>query len=197
MNTRGAGRPPATTHGEVRDIALRLFLDQGYAHTSLASIARAAGISRTTLFAYFRSKRDMIWQDHDLRTDAVLRVLEGGREMPVVDLIVNALLASTRYEVEDHAPLAIRLRIVEQDDELRAYTALAVKAHTARICEGVSLRRPDADPRTIRLVTGALVAATSVCTEEWAALDQPTIALDVYIREGIGPIAEALRYLLP
>lgn len=197
MGDRGPGRPPGTTHDEIRDIALGMFRDQGYARTSLASIARAAGISRTTLFAYFRSKRDMIWEEHDQRAAEIETALDDGPARPVVDMILRGLLVSARYGVGEHAVLAARMRVVEQDDELRAFAALAVQDATNRVSEGSARRAPDADPRLVDLVTRALVAAASRCTEEWASQEQPGSDLDAHTSEAIKPIVDALRPLLP
>ncbi|MFA6021436.1 MAG: TetR/AcrR family transcriptional regulator [Rhodospirillales bacterium] len=42
---------------QIRAAAGRLFLSQGYAATSMDSIATAAGVSKATLYAHFRSKQ--------------------------------------------------------------------------------------------------------------------------------------------
>lgn len=197
MSIRGRGRPPGTTHDQIRDIALGLFLERGYANTSLASIAESAGISRTTLFAYFRSKRDLIWEEHDQRAAEIETALDDGPAHPVVDMILRGLLVSARYGVHEHAVLAARMQVVQQDDQLRAFAALAVEDTTRRVSEGAARRAPDADPRLVDLVTRALVAAASRCTEEWASHEQPASDLDAHTRQGIKPIVDALRPLLP
>ena len=45
---------------EVLDAALTLFVDQGYAHTSVAQIAKAAGISKGAVYLYFPSKQAIL-----------------------------------------------------------------------------------------------------------------------------------------
>lgn len=45
---------------ELLDAALTLFVDQGYAHTSVAQIARAAGISKGAVYLYFPSKQAIL-----------------------------------------------------------------------------------------------------------------------------------------
>lgn len=196
MRERGPGRPPASTHDEIRDLALDMFAERGYEKTSLQSIARAAGISRTTLFAYFRSKRDLIWEDYDRLESDVEMALSEGEALPAVDLVLRALLVNARYDVADHATMAARLRLVEQSDELRAYTALRVQDMTRRVSEGVARRVPSIDPLRIDLVTRALVAATSALVDHWAALPDPTDSLDAYVSAGIDPIVDALRSAL-
>lgn len=45
---------------ELLDAALSLFVDQGYAHTSVAQIAKAAGISKGAVYLYFPSKQAIL-----------------------------------------------------------------------------------------------------------------------------------------
>lgn len=45
---------------EVLDAALALFVDKGYAHTSVAQIAKAAGISKGAVYLYFPSKQAIL-----------------------------------------------------------------------------------------------------------------------------------------
>ena len=45
---------------EVLDAALALFVEQGYAHTSVAQIARDAGISKGAVYLYFPSKQAIL-----------------------------------------------------------------------------------------------------------------------------------------
>src|SRR5215211_2294255 len=55
------------TRRELADAALRLFSERGYATTSVADIAAAAGVSTRTFFAYFPSKDDALFADTDER----------------------------------------------------------------------------------------------------------------------------------
>jgi len=48
------------TRQRVFDAALGLFADRGYAATSIAGIARAAGVARETIYATFGSKRRIL-----------------------------------------------------------------------------------------------------------------------------------------
>ena len=45
---------------EILDAATGLFLEQGYAHTSVAQIAKAAGLSKGAVYLYFPSKQAVL-----------------------------------------------------------------------------------------------------------------------------------------
>ena len=65
--------------GEIVAIAREMFFKEGYAHTSMSQIAAAVGGSKGTLYAYFRSKEELLLavvqdvvapqpDDYDLKT---------------------------------------------------------------------------------------------------------------------------------
>jgi TetR/AcrR family transcriptional regulator of autoinduction and epiphytic fitness len=59
----------AETRARILAAASEKFLADGYARTSTASIARAAGTSEATVFAVFGSKAELLWEVviHDIR----------------------------------------------------------------------------------------------------------------------------------
>jgi AcrR family transcriptional regulator len=56
-------RKKARTRAAIREHALRLFRDQGYAATTVEQIADAAEVSPATFFRYFPTKEDVVLQD--------------------------------------------------------------------------------------------------------------------------------------
>src|SRR5690349_12448410 len=62
-----AAKPPSlrermrvTVQAEVAEVALRLFVEQGFDRTTVDQIAAEAGLSRASLFRYFGTKEDMV-----------------------------------------------------------------------------------------------------------------------------------------
>lgn len=76
----------AATRRRFVEVALRLFRDEGYAQTSMARIAQAAGGSRANLYLYFNSKSQLV--------TTRMRELE-----PEVEELYTAL-----DELPDHSP---------------------------------------------------------------------------------------------
>ena len=48
------------THRAISDAAIALFLSRGFAEVTVTDVARAAEVSRRTLFAYFPAKEDLV-----------------------------------------------------------------------------------------------------------------------------------------
>lgn len=70
----------ARTHRRLLDAAVELFLDAGYAHTTVGEVVRAAGVSRATFYAHFASKdavlRELMTQVWDAATAEYARFAE-------------------------------------------------------------------------------------------------------------------------
>ncbi|MER7052103.1 MULTISPECIES: TetR family transcriptional regulator [unclassified Streptomyces] len=60
----------------ILETALRLFAEQGYEQTTIAQIAREAGISQRSLFRYFGTKEDMVCGDQDALGELLTRTVE-------------------------------------------------------------------------------------------------------------------------
>lgn len=193
---KAIGRPRQTTHDEIRRIAVELFTARGYASTSLAQIAEAAGISRTTLFSYFPAKRDLLWEDHDRALVRVRETLDHADAQPLVDMLVAGMIAASRYDADEHDMFAARWRIVHDDDELRAYAALRSDELLQMLVESALERAPSASADLVDSVTRAMMAVASRSTEVWSAQPEVAEALDDFTAKRLAPIASALRPLL-
>lgn len=62
-------RKKARTRAAIREHAMRLFREHGYAETTVNQIAEAAEVSPSTFFRYFATKEDVVFEDE---ADAML-----------------------------------------------------------------------------------------------------------------------------
>lgn len=58
------------TRNAIRQAAITLIAEQGYAKTTVEQIAEAAGVSHTTFFRYFPSKEQVVVGDEHLHAEA-------------------------------------------------------------------------------------------------------------------------------
>jgi AcrR family transcriptional regulator len=105
-------RKQELVRSELSEVAWDLFRRQGYEATTVADIARAAGVSRRTFFRYYASKEDVVVETSDALAEEVLGALarRPAKEAPLLAIrraIVPALEARLR-EV-DHARGIVRL----------------------------------------------------------------------------------------
>ena len=66
------GRPPSTTHSDLEELCIALFVERGFDATSVDDIAAAAGIARRTFFRYYPSKADVVWGDFDAAVERMV-----------------------------------------------------------------------------------------------------------------------------
>jgi AcrR family transcriptional regulator len=107
-----AMRSQRETGLQIREVALGLFAEQGYAATSMRAIAAAVGIEPASLYHHFRSKEDIVW---DLTSTAweeleatVAAELDGLERATPVD----RLRAFVRAHVAFHGRFAASARLV-------------------------------------------------------------------------------------
>lgn len=65
VTERKRGRPRLASQELLEEAAFELFLEQGYAGTTVEEITQRAGVSRNTFFNYFATKSDVFWADID------------------------------------------------------------------------------------------------------------------------------------
>lgn len=78
MTTPKPGRPKAISRDMLAEAACELFLEQGFERTSVADIARRAGIARSSFFNYAPTKSSLLWGGLDERIDALGDALAAG-----------------------------------------------------------------------------------------------------------------------
>lgn len=77
--SRRAGRPRAASRELLEEAACELFLERGYAATSVADITERAGVSRSTFFNYVEAKSDLLWARFDDAVEQMRDELAGVR----------------------------------------------------------------------------------------------------------------------
>jgi len=153
-------RKKAKTRAAIQEHALRLFEEQGYAHTTVEQIAAAAEVSPSTFFRYFPTKEDVVLFD---ATDSVM--LDAFESQPPEIGLVEALRRAMhavydRFTDEEAERETERQRLVLTVPELRMRTismfAEAIDFLAAVIAERVGRPADDVDVRTF---AGAFMGA--------------------------------------
>ncbi len=95
-----------------------LFLENGFANTTIPQIAAASGVSRTTFFRYYRSKRDILWAPFEAH---LARLDEKLRSRPPEELLMTAVLRGIvdafSHDVDATGVWLQRFRLQEEPDQ--------------------------------------------------------------------------------
>jgi len=107
------------TRREIADTAMRLFVQRGFDHVTVAEVGAAARVSEKTVFNYFPTKEDLFFDEVPQRQAARVAAI---RDRTPGDSIVEAL---RRLQVADcprlcSAAFATFARIIEDSPALRA-----------------------------------------------------------------------------
>lgn len=129
--TRNRGRPVEIDKEQVARVALDLFEARSYDGVSAAEIAEAAGISRRSLFRYFPTKADLVWDRFGESTPVFTDSLADAKGDPVravMDAVVKIADATPILDVT-----RARLRIISGTPDLVAFgmTRLGAQAEVS------------------------------------------------------------------
>lgn len=102
-------RKKRETRQGIRDSAMRLFADHGFARTTVDDIAAAANVSRATVFTYFPTKEEIVFGDAASAVDALGAALRGRADGTSTVATVRAWLAELTGWLEPELLLQLRL----------------------------------------------------------------------------------------
>lgn len=183
LPTRRAGRPHASSRAMLEEAAGELFLEQGYAATSVADVTRRAGVSRSTFFNYFGQKSDLLWAAFDERVDRLRTEIAADPDHPR-----DALLRLAADLPADHVALAFtQSDAMGLGDELR----LAAARRTADVADALLPAGATLNPLHARVAATAWAGALIAAVQEWARTGAARSALTDHLTAALDPVARA------
>ena len=186
-----AGRPKASSRETLAEAACELFLERGYADTSVADIAMRAGVSRSSFFNYFASKADILWAGLDERISVLAGRLANEQTAVAAADVRDALLVLGAGFAPDSLALAfVNARAMGIETELEREASL----RRSRIAAVVSARLRESGTAAVPAdVAGAAHAgAVLAAIEAWAAEGAGLAPLSRVLREGVDAAALTL-----
>jgi TetR/AcrR family transcriptional repressor of mexJK operon len=160
-----ATAPPSrrTKQGVILAAAARLLTHQGFEQTSMEAVAREAGVSKATLYAYFASKQELfarIVADAGERHSAALRGTAKAADLPTV--LLRAALDFSQLILSPGNIAITRMAVAEGPDaaELGARFFAAgpemLLQHLAAVLEH-AMQRGDMTPAPPRLAAAQFI----------------------------------------
>jgi AcrR family transcriptional regulator len=162
--------------------ALELFAANGYDNTTVEEVAAAAGVSRRTLFNYFRNKEDLALSSLSEQGELIAARFA---ERPADEGIWESLRAAFQVLAEIETTAERRLEMVKLlfgNDSLRAGHAEKQARWQDLFAPLIEPRLPDSGRRALeaRAIAAAAIICLQVANEEWARLGGQVDLFDLY-----------------
>lgn len=187
------GRRRSTSWDHISDVAIDLFMAQGFDNVSVDDVARAAGIARRTLFRYYPSKSALPWGDFDAHLHRMRTLLaEADSGVPIRDALRTALLAFNDFDDTDRHRQ--RMRVILETEALQAYSMTMYAGWRGVVATFVASRlggsAADLVPQT---VAWTLLAVALSAYEQWLA--DGSVPLAATLGEAFDMLAPGLAHL--
>ena len=164
-------RRAAQTRAEIVDASIALFAAQGFDATSMEQVADAAGVSRRTIYRYFPTKDDLVFES-PRQWLAVLNETLGTRTPgeSTRDVFVRALLDVVRVIESNRATVVAQFSILAASPSLMARHGRSDAEWTTRYLEllGPDVADEPDGPLLATTAAMALVAAQNALVAVWA-----------------------------
>jgi len=112
------GRPSAKSRkaynfDALLDVAVRVFLDRGYDGSSLDQVARAAGITKASIYYHARGKEELLLRGAGRAFDALLAALKEPEAIsgPALDRLKHVILRTIEISITMTPEVALLLRV--------------------------------------------------------------------------------------
>jgi AcrR family transcriptional regulator len=166
-------RKKQRTREAITRVAHQLFVERGYQATTLPDIAEAADVSTRTIFAYFPSKEDILFDDLERMKDALVRALADRPDGKDALATVREFILSSQRA--DRSALDAQLHhCVTADPTLRSHLRARIAQLEEVIAPAIAqdLGAPEDDMR-VQLVAASLTAAFNFLADRGASKSKP------------------------
>jgi mycofactocin system transcriptional regulator len=171
------GRPEATSHAQIEQIAFRLFAERGFDGTTLDAIAAEVGVGRRTLFRYYSSKNDIPWGQFNRTLEGFRQILDDmPTDIPLHEAVHRGVMAFNDFPEDASPPHRERMRLILETPTLQAHSVLRYAEWRSVIADYVA-RRLGLEPTDLlpTVVAQVSLALALSAYEQW--LREPDLSL--------------------
>ena len=156
--------------GRLELAALELYGERGYDQTTVAEIAKRAGLTERTFFRHFADKREVLFYGAGMLQDWLVKGIEDApAALPPIDAIGSSLEAVAGQLEERREMATRRMVIVTATPELQERELIKLASLSAALA-GALRGRGVADPGA-SLAAEAGVAVFRVAFQRWVGKD--------------------------
>ena len=145
---------------------MELYSERGFEQTTVAEIARRAGLTERTFFRHFADKREVLFAGSAALTEMIVKaVAEAPASAPPIDAVVAALAAAGAFLQEGREFSRRRQAVIAANAELRERELIKLASLATAIAD--SLRRRGVEEPAASLTAEAGIAVFRVAFERW------------------------------
>ncbi|MEW2305681.1 helix-turn-helix domain-containing protein [Streptomyces sp. NPDC006655] len=152
--------------------ALQLYSEQGYEQTTVAQIARQAGLTERTFFRHYADKREVLFAGSPLQELFVAAVAQAPSSAPLLDVLGAGLDAASDMFRGRHEYALRRQAVVAAHPELRERELIKLASLAAAL--GDALRDRGVPEPAAALAAETCVAVFKVGFEQWITAAEET-----------------------
>lgn len=174
---------------------MELFLQNGYGDTTIPMIAEASGVSRTSVFRYWKSKSEIVWAEFDRHTERLEELLE---EVPentsTMQAVRECVVLNLETSMSSSAFWMERFVVLDSSPDLRPDGAARWLAWADTVASFVARRQSWPHEGVLpQSVGGAVQAAFLTVLRSWRDVDHPTSALLPRLDDALVPLCDVLQ----
>jgi AcrR family transcriptional regulator len=162
----GMGRWEPNARGRLEMAGLELYIERGYEQTTVAEIAKRAGLTERTFFRYFADKREVLFGGSaSLQELLVSTVADAPGATHPLDAVAIAIEAAAARLQERREYAQKRNAVIAANAELRERELIKLASLASAIAE--ELRRRGVKEPAASLAAEAGIAVFKVAFETW------------------------------
>ncbi|WP_225634415.1 TetR family transcriptional regulator [Streptomyces solaniscabiei] len=161
-------RTRRAVRAELAEVAIGLFVRQGFDDTTVEDIARAAGMTKRSFFRYFPTKEDVVFDGVDLTAEKVVADIAARpvEEDPWDSL--HHVLRAWQEEIHAGEQVLATLRLIEATPALVGRLHQRRTEWRRRVSDALQGRPgADIDAYTADLLTNAATAVLDAVSSQW------------------------------
>ena len=188
------GRPQAASRELLQDAAFELFLENGFAGTTVEQITTRAGVSRNTFFNYFTAKGDVFWVELDDSLKTLVDALKAApSDAPPMQVVLEAIIRFGQEFGPERVPFALtQHELIGSVHELQA-SALTRFTRQAGLIRAFLLSR-GFDRLRAETAAYASLGAIVAAGQSWAVAGTGRGDVEPYLREALAPVVAGFDY---
>ncbi|MFF3906632.1 TetR family transcriptional regulator [Streptomyces sp. NPDC001848] len=165
------GRWEPNARGRLAEAALELYSERGFEQTTVAEIAKRAGLTERTFFRHYADKREVLFAgSRDLAELLVQAVAGAPKSAAPIDALAVGLDALCEVFADRRAYARKRHAVIMANAELRERELIKLASMSAALAD--TLRRRGVAEPAASLTAEAGVAVFKVGFDRWIAPDE-------------------------